>query len=165
MGGSRQSRRCENPGIAPASRKRKVVAAPSSLHATLTMKANKGRDTKPELELRSLLHAKGLRYRVNLRMKTKAGVAVRPDIVFSRLRIAVFVDGCFWHSCPVHGGLPQSNRAFWREKLSRNARRDQEQQQALEADGWEVLRFWEHDDPREAAKRTMDTVIRRRRAA
>ena len=129
------------------------------------MKANRGRDTKPELELRSLLHANGLRYRVDRRIKTDSGIAARPDIVFPRLRIAIFVDGCFWHACPMHGEVPQSNREFWSEKLDRNVKRDREQRRALESDGWEVLRFWEHEDPRAAAEQIMDAASRRRRAA
>jgi DNA mismatch endonuclease (patch repair protein) len=70
---------------------------------------------------------------------------VRPDIVFTRRRVAVFVDGCFWHLCPVHGHMPETRAGFWSQKLARNARRDRENEAALLADGWQVLRIWEHE--------------------
>lgn len=128
------------------------VAPPSSAHATATMKANPGANTAPERLLRSRLHALGLRYRVNLRM-TVSGVRTRPDIAFTRRRVAVFVDGCFWHGCPEHGSWPKSNAEFWREKIEGNARRDREQDEALREAGWDVIRVWEHEDVDDAVTR------------
>lgn len=124
--------------------------APSSAHATATMRANRGRDSRPELQIRSRLHRMGLRFRVDHRLLA-AGVSCRPDLVFAGARVVVFVDGCFWHSCPRHGELPRSNRSFWEEKLRRNSERDRRQDAALEADGWQVIRVWEHDEPERAA--------------
>jgi DNA mismatch endonuclease (patch repair protein) len=99
----------------------------------------RGRNTKPELALRSALWRCGLRFRVTTRLPG------RPDVVFPTERVAVFVDGCFWHSCPEHRVQPATNAAFWQEKLSANVARDRRADQALAADGWTVLRFWEHD--------------------
>jgi DNA mismatch endonuclease (patch repair protein) len=124
------------------------------------MRANRRRDTGPELLIRSLLHRAGLRFRVDRRL-TVDGVACRPDIVFSRARVAVFVDGCFWHGCPEHGELPRANRAFWEEKLGRNAERDRRQDAALSAAGWRVVRIWEHEDPA-ASARLIEELVRER---
>ena len=99
----------------------------------------KRRDTKPEILLRSALWRRGLRYRVDVNLPG------RPDIAFTRARIAVFVDGCFWHGCPVHGRIPTSNLEYWDPKLRRNIGRDKENNEKLEEMGWKVLRFWEHD--------------------
>lgn len=95
--------------------------------------------TGPELALRRELHRRGLRYRVNVR-----GLPGRPDIVLTRARIAVQVDGCFWHGCPDHAVAPQSNGAWWKEKLAANRSRDARNDAALRAEGWIVLRIWEH---------------------
>ncbi|MGW4398359.1 very short patch repair endonuclease [Amycolatopsis nivea] len=109
------------------------------------MKGNRGRDTVPELALRSLLHRRGLRYRVSTRpLKTSRRTT---DIVFPRAKVAVFVDGCFWHGCPEHHRPSSVNSAFWREKIEGNRRRDAETTAMLEAEGWTVIRAWEHDDP------------------
>jgi DNA mismatch endonuclease (patch repair protein) len=110
------------------------------------MQANRRRDTGPERALRSALHAAGLRYRCDLRIDLKSGRRARPDIVFTRRRVAVFVDGCFWHSCPQHGRDPRKNAGYWAPKLARNRERDLENTRALEAAGWIVVRVWEHDD-------------------
>lgn len=99
-----------------------------------------GRDTSPERILRKALWTAGLRYRVNL--PTSAG---RPDIVFRRERVAVFVDGCFWHGCPDHYVRPRSRCDFWAQKLRTNFERDYRQSQLLERDGWRVYRVWEHE--------------------
>jgi DNA mismatch endonuclease, patch repair protein len=116
------------------------------------MQANRRRDTTPELLIRRLLHADGLRYRCDLRLSA-AGRSVRPDIVFTRSRVAVFVDGCFWHQCPEHGSRPSTNREYWNPKFDRNADRDRSNTEALEADGWEVIRAWEHEIPADVAGR------------
>ena len=113
------------------------------------MKGNRGRDTKPELALRRAVHAKGLRYFVNRRpVKTVRRTA---DLVFPRVRLAVFLDGCFWHGCPVHHVAAKTNAEFWAEKIRRNRERDRETDGLLVANGWTVLRIWEHVPVDEAA--------------
>jgi DNA mismatch endonuclease, patch repair protein len=107
--------------------------------------------TRPELALRRELHKRGLRFRVNLR-----GLVGRPDVVLTRARIAVFVDGCFWHGCPIHAVQPTANAAWWSDKLATNRSRDERVTSVLESEGWMVLRIWEHDDPREAARTIED---------
>ena len=131
--------------------------APSTHTARQTMRANRRRDTKPELQVRRRLHASGLRYRVDLRVSTS--VATRPDIVFTRRRVAVFIDGCFWHSCPVHGTRPAANADYWTQKLARNHERDIAQTAALTSAGWRVLRFWEHEDASRVAE-MIEAVVR-----
>lgn len=116
------------------------------------MQANRRRDTGPERALRSLLHAAGYRYRVDLRISTKDGSA-RPDVVFTRRKVAVFVDGCFWHSCPVHGRPPTTNTTYWSPKLERNRQRDIRNTALLEQEGWIVVRVWEHEAPADALDR------------
>ena len=108
------------------------------------------RDTMPELLLRRELHARGLRFR------THPPLPGRPDLAFTRAKIAVFVDGCFWHGCAEHGTLPKNNREWWREKLDGNIRRDKTKDEALAALGWDALHFWEHEDPKVAADRIED---------
>lgn len=105
--------------------------------------------TEPELELRRILFADGLRYRVNYPVPGMPRRTI--DIAFPGRRIAVFVDGCFWHSCPEHCVEPSHNREWWREKLARNVVRDRETTELLEGQGWCVVRLWEHLPPREAA--------------
>lgn len=126
------------------------------------MRANPGKDTRPERRLRAEVHARGLRYRKNMLIRLEAGRA-RPDIVFPRQKIAVFLDGCFWHGCPEHGEMPVGNREFWRRKIEGNQARDAEQTEALQAAGWRVLRFWEHQSPSSAAA-AIETVVRRRQS-
>ena len=112
------------------------------------MQLTKRRDTPAELDLRRHLHRQGLRYRVDYAV---LGRRRRADIVFPRERLAVFVDGCFWHGCPEHGTWPRTNGGWWRGKLEANVRRDRDTDARLVAAGWHVLRFWEHDDMRQAA--------------
>ena len=109
------------------------------------MEANKRTDTGPERALRSALHAKGFRYRKDRPIPVQGGV-VRPDIVFSGTRLAIFVDGCFWHACPVHWTQSKSNTEFWDEKARQNKARDRRQTEDLESAGWRVVRIWEHED-------------------
>src|SRR5690242_7337722 len=123
-----------------------------------TMKGNTGKDTKPEIALRSALHRRGLRFRKNLLIRTPSGVKVRPDVVFPRARVAVFVDGCFWHSCPQHATTPRRNGEFWQTKLQANVRRDRLVDQALIGDGWNLLRVWEHEEP-ESAATTVEALL------
>lgn len=116
------------------------------------MQSNTRRDTKPELRLRRQLHASGLRYRVDF--PPIPGVRRRADVVFTRWRIAVFVDGCYWHGCPEHGAKKfGTNAQFWADKISTNRARDADTDARLEAAGWCVLRVWEHEDPSVAARR------------
>jgi DNA mismatch endonuclease (patch repair protein) len=114
------------------------------------MRANRRTDTKPELALRRALHAAGYRYRKDYRLDLDGGARVRPDIAFTARRVAVFVDGCFWHCCPEHGSKPAVNVGYWDPKLRRNVERDRAADTALAAAGWEVVRVWEHQ-PLEAA--------------
>jgi DNA mismatch endonuclease (patch repair protein) len=126
--------------------------APSSAHATATMRANRGRDTGPEVALRSALHARGLRFRKDMRLDLGERRRVRPDIVFPGLRLAVFVDGCFWHGCHEHRSLPSSNAAFWKKKIEGTMQRDEQQVAWLREAGWTVVRAWEHDIPEPAGR-------------
>lgn len=115
------------------------------------------RDTGIEVALRRELHRRGLRYRVH--QTVPALGRRRPiDIVFRGSRVAVFVDGCFWHSCPEHGTLPSSNRSWWQGKLALNRARDADADMRLRNDGWVVVRVWEHEDPVEAATRVERAV-------
>jgi len=117
------------------------------------MKANRKRDTRPELALRSALHRAGLRYRCDYPVPVPSRRPVRVDVAFTRAKLAVFLDGCFWHACPEHSNTPKANQAYWGPKLARNVQRDAETDRALEALGWRTLRVWEHEDPQDAAQR------------
>ena len=131
---------------------------PSSTAVTAVMKGNRSKDTGPELRLRSALHRRGLRFRKNLQV----GVGTRrprADIVFTRQRVAVFVDGCFWHGCPQHGRKPSSNSGYWDAKLTRNAERDRETDALLSAAGWRVIRVWEHETTDDAVAK-VEAVLR-----
>lgn len=99
----------------------------------------KSEDTKPELRLRSALWAAGLRYRLRYKLPGK------PDVVFPSARLAVFVDGCFWHSCPLHATRPKTNASFWASKLRENVERDDRVNAKLRENGWRVLRLWQHE--------------------
>ena len=109
------------------------------------------RDTTPELALRRELHRRGLRYRVDA--APLPGLRLRADVLFTRRRVAVFLDGCFWHRCPDHGTAPRHNADWWRAKLDRNVERDRQTDAALTEAGWSVVRVWEHEDPVLAADR------------
>jgi DNA mismatch endonuclease (patch repair protein) len=108
------------------------------------MRAIRRTDTKPELALRRALHARGYRFRKDYRLDLDEGRRVRPDIAFTARRVAVFVDGCFWHACPDHGSKPSVNQGYWTPKLLRNVERDRTADAALETAGWRVVRLWEH---------------------
>lgn len=123
----------------------------SAAKRSALMSRIRGSNTGPELLLRRAAWARGLRYRLNYRIGK-----VRPDLVFVRVKLAVFVDGCFWHACPLHSTMPRNNREFWKHKLRRNHERDTENTQKLKAEGWGVLRFWEHEveaSPADCARR------------
>lgn len=118
------------------------------------------RDTSPELALRRLLHARGLRYRVDA--APLPGVRRRADIVFGPSRVAVFLDGCFWHGCPEHGSRPtHANPDYWASKVAGNRARDRDTDEQLQAAGWLPIRIWEHEPPEEAAGRIANLVRRR----
>lgn len=135
---------------------------PSSDAVSVRMRANRRRDTHPETALRSALHGRGLRYRVDFPIRLPGRRPVRPDIVFTRAGICVFVDGCFWHCCPAHGVAPARNVGYWRPKLARNVARDRAVDEALGREGWIVLRVWEHEDPDDAAAKIASIATARR---
>lgn len=122
------------------------------------MGAIKRSDTKPEIQLRSLLHAAGLRFRKDYFIKLHDGQRARPDVAFTRIQVAVFYDSCFWHSCPEHGRQPTVNEWYWKPKLLRTVERDRSTTSALTAAGWKVLRFWEHEGIESAAERLTNAV-------
>lgn len=134
------------------------------------MRANRRRDTAPEIALRRVLHAWGYRFRVDLPIRPDEGRLIRPDLTFTRAKLAVFVDGCYWHGCPEHGRRDGgANTSYWGPKIARNQERDVEQGARLERSGWTVVRIWEHDDTEAAARRVAEIVDlaggRRRSAA
>lgn len=130
---------------------------PTSAAATKIGRGNRRADTKPEVRLRSVLHRRGLRFRKDHLLRLD-GLTVRPDVVFTRARVAVFVDGCFWHGCPEHQRVPKSNGDYWVPKLRSNVDRDRRVDAALVEDGWRVERFWEHEDLEQAARRVEQAV-------
>ncbi|MEV4995323.1 very short patch repair endonuclease [Streptomyces niveus] len=136
------------------------TAKPSSPAVSARMSRQARRDTAPEVAVRKLLHASGLRYRVNARVPDMPRRTV--DVMFTKAKVAVFVDGCFWHGCPLHATQPKANAEWWREKLDKNMARDKETSAHLEAAGWTVLRFWEHESPVHMADEIAETVIRNR---
>lgn len=135
----------------------------SSPDARNRMQRTGQRDTAPEMQLRSALHLLGLRYGVQV--APLPGLRRRADIVFPRQRVAVFVDGCFWHSCPEHGTTPKANRAWWEAKLLGNVKRDEDTNRRLRAAGWEPVRIWEHEDVADAASQIQSLVTARQPVA
>lgn len=121
------------------------------------MRRNPRRDTAPEIALRRVLHARGLRFRKDYPIRTRERL-VRPDIAFTRACVAVFVDGCFWHQCTLHGNVPRANTDYWQPKLARNVERDRAVNATLTAAGWGVVRGWEHERPEILADRVQDAV-------
>jgi DNA mismatch endonuclease (patch repair protein) len=121
------------------------------------MRGNRRRDTSPELAVRRACHALGLRYRVDAR--PLATLNRRADLVFSRVKLAVFVDGCYWHGCPEHGTTVKTNAGYWGPKIARNVTRDRETDRLLEDAGWRVIRVWEHEDPTQVADRVKAVVL------
>jgi DNA mismatch endonuclease, patch repair protein len=136
-----------------------TVAAPPASSAAVrsVMRGNRKKDTRPEVALRKALYASGLRFRKHYLVSTRMG-RISTDIAFPRLRIAIFVDGCFWHGCAIHSRRPRVNSSYWWPKLARNEQRDAEQVHALLDGGWEVLRFWEHTPTDLAAKSIAEAV-------
>ena len=134
----------------------------SSAGVRASMQSNKGRDTKPEVALRSAVHALGLRYRVSVRPMGE--LRRTADLVFPRARVAVFLDGCFWHGCPEHHTVAVTNAEFWAGKVASTKERDKDTDGRLEEAGWATVRVWEHEDPSEAALRIKEVVLQRRAA-
>jgi DNA mismatch endonuclease (patch repair protein) len=114
------------------------------------MKGNHKTGTRPERRLRSFLHKRGLRFRVNYAVRTP-GCEVEADIAFPHAEVAVMVDGCFWHICPTHGTRPRTNDGYWSVKLQRNVERDRRVDSDLKEAGWIIVRIWEHMTLDEAA--------------
>jgi DNA mismatch endonuclease (patch repair protein) len=141
-----------------------MYPTPSSPAASAVMRGNRKRDTRPELRIRSALHSLGLRYRCDFPVDLPSRRSVRVDIAFTRSRVAVFVDGCFWHACPLHGTAPSSNQSYWRDKLARNVARDAENDSALVAAEWLPLHVWEHEDTFSATQRIVDALKGRKQA-
>lgn len=121
-----------------------LYPAPLNAGRSRNMQANRRSDTKPEVRLRKALHHLGYRYRKDLLIRLPE-LRVRPDIVFTKRKVAVFIDGCFWHVCPQHGRQPTTNEWYWTPKLQRNLERDNAANTALREAGWTVLRIWEHE--------------------
>lgn len=152
-------RRCGRSNLGPfvIMRPRRISSvSPSSQAASRRMRSTRSRDTRPEVRIRSELHRMGLRFRVHAR--PVADLRSRADVLFGRAKVAVFLDGCFWHSCPLHGTMPKANAAFWRQKLAANRSRDAKITRRLRLAGWEVVRVWEHEQPQSAARMIARTV-------
>lgn len=125
----------------------------SSATVRRCMQSNKPRDNRLELAIRSAVHGAGLRYRTHVR--PVSGVRCEADLIFTRRRIAVFIDGCFWHACPEHATWPATNAGWWRRKIEENAARDRRNDTELRQAGWTVLRIWEH----EGIDRTVNRIV------
>lgn len=121
------------------------------------MRGNRRMDTEPEIAVRRLLHGAGFRFRKDYAIKA-GDVRTRADVVFPRQRVAIFIDGCYWHGCPHHCRMPSRNANYWRAKIDRNRRRDARVDEALAAEGWTVIRCWEHDDAAAVAARVRATL-------
>ncbi|MBV7668943.1 very short patch repair endonuclease [Streptomyces halstedii] len=134
----------------------------SSAARRRNMQAIRSRDTAPELSVRKLLHALGLRYRVAA--KPLPELRRTADIVFRPAKLAVFIDGCYWHGCPEHYVPPKTNSGYWSDKVSRNVTRDRDTDSRLRDAGWTVLRFWEHESPDNCVLTITATVSRLRNA-
>ena len=137
------------------------VPVPSSVGVSARMKRQAREHTGPELALRKILHARGLRYRIGLRVPGLARRSI--DITFTRAHVAVFVDGCFWHGCPIHATWPAVNADWWAAKINANRERDIRTTAHLIDLGWDVVRVWEHEAPEAAADR-VERIVRSRSA-
>jgi len=141
--------------------KRPKASSPDALRR---MKATRRRDTAAEMAIRSALHTRGLRFRVD--RSILPGVRRRADIVFVTAKVAVFVDGCFWHCCPIHQTYPKANMKWWTAKLQANRQRDADTNRQIREAGWFVARIWEHESPGDAITRIVKLVqLRQRRFA
>ena len=162
LDGGRLRRRSSRRGtlgapLGPEQRPKHSRPLPSSPGVSARMSRTGRAGTAPELALRSALHRRGLRFRVQRPLSFDRRRKV--DIVFPTERVAVFVDGCFWHSCPQHATFPRANGAWWARKLARNVERDRDTDARLRADGWTVIRIWEHEPPQDAADTIEKTLF------
>lgn len=137
-------------------------AAPSTPETSRRMRRVRQKDTTAEVDLRRALFARGLRYRLQVPVLSKPRRVA--DLAFIGARVAVFVDGCFWHGCPAHATWPKNNAEFWRAKILANQQRDLDTNARLRAEGWEVVRVWAHEEPDVAATR-IEGIVRSRRPA
>jgi DNA mismatch endonuclease (patch repair protein) len=128
----------------------------SSPAVRASMQSNRPRDTRPEIALRSAVHRLGLRYRVSA--PPLPGLRYTADLLFTRAKVAVFVDGCFWHGCPEHHTVAATNAGYWAEKVRRNRERDAETDRLLRESGWHVIRIWEHQEIDDSARRIAKAV-------
>lgn len=133
-----------------ASRIEERISWASSQAVRNSMQGNKSKDTKPELVVRRYLHGTGLRYRVHARPIKDWNR--RADIVFPRIKVAVFVNGCYWHGCPKHYKVPKTNASYWLPKIQRNVERDAETYKRLKSQGWLIFPIWEHEDLEKKAR-------------
>lgn len=133
----------------------------SSAARRRNMQAIRSRDTKPERVIRRLVHANGLRYRIAAR--PLPDLRRTADMVFRPAKVAVFIDGCYWHGCPEHYVSPKTNPGYWSDKVARNMARDRDTDQRLTEAGWLVLRFWEHQNSDACALTIVKAVLERRR--
>jgi DNA mismatch endonuclease, patch repair protein len=131
---------------------------PNSKAVSAVMRANAKRYTRPEVAARAALHRRGLRFRKGFRIRLEGCGWTKPDAVFTRARVVLFLDGCFWHRCPEHGTMPRANSDYWGPKLDRNVARDRWTDDQLEELGWTVVRAWEHEDPELVADRVAAAV-------
>jgi DNA mismatch endonuclease (patch repair protein) len=130
---------------------------PNSAAVTAAMKGNRRANTRPELAVRSELHVRGLRFRKDVVLRTPE-VRTTADIVFPRQRLAIFIDGCFWHQCPEHSHVPRANPGYWERKLARTVERDARVTEHLRNAGWTVLRIWEHVPAEQAADSVVEAL-------
>lgn len=140
--------------------RRRASSFASSAAVRQRMQRQARRDTSAELAVRKLLHARGLRYRVDVR--PVPALRRRADVVFTRVKVAVFIDGCYWHGCPQHRSTPRANGPYWADKIARNRSRDLDTDRQLVEAGWTVVRIWEHEDAMSAADR-IELVVREAR--
>ena len=133
-----------------------LVMKSSSKEVSERMKRMPTKDSKPELRLRKAIYGLGFRYRLH-----RKDLPGKPDIAFGPAKVAVFVDGCFWHNCPEHGTIPKNNREWWLEKFQRNRERDTLKDEQLKEMGWLPVHVWEHEDP-DTAARNIKKLIKER---
>lgn len=137
----------------------KQKSKPVSIATRNVMRANKRSSTQPELRIRKLVHASGLRYRIDT--KPEKDLNRRADIVFRQAKVAVFIHGCFWHGCPRHFKSPKTNKRFWQTKIERNIQRDKETRNILRKRGWRVIEIWEHQSSESGARSIVRVVDER----
>jgi len=137
----------------------KQKSKPVSIATRNVMRANKRSNTQPELRIRKLVHAAGLRYRIDT--KPEKDLNRRADIVFRQAKVAVFIHGCFWHGCPRHFKSPKTNKRFWQTKIERNIQRDKETRNILRKRGWRVIEIWEHQSSESGARSIVRVVDER----